>query len=357
MTLFILEDDPTMLETLKTRIDWAGMGFDRVLSAESVPQGRKLLAENGAQLLLLDVEVIRGTGLELLRWAREHGFDAKCVFLTNYANFDYAKEAMRLGSLEYVLKTEPLSAVEDAVRRAALSLRPEAVYEDGDEPLVATSELRGELRSRVTEWEKLLVAGHRAALLEDMRRYLDERERAGDDNAGVRMAIQHDFTQMVYQLLKRRDLQASAMFENDEDALVYRAAPNSAFDLLRWLNRFCDRAISLLSNAERRETVASRVRNYILSHYMENLTRQTLASMFFVNPDHLSHVFKSEYGVSLVDFISNTRIEQAKLLLLSGVSVSETAALVGFDNFAYFSTVFKKLAGVTPSEFRKGTSD
>ena len=348
MKLLILEDDPTMLETLASRLPWRDWGFQRVLRAASVPEGRRLLSENGAELLLLDVEVIRGTGLELLRWAREHGYDAECVFLTNHADFHYAQEAVRLGSVDYVLKTEPLSAVQAAVERALSRVRPEAFA--AGQAGSAAYPVPETLKSRVEEWERLLLEGQKTALLGSVRDYLAGRER---QDAGVRMALQHDFVQMAYRLLKRWDIQASAMFQSGEDAARYRAACNSAFDMLKWLNGFVSRACELLEEARRVETVAAKVRAYIEEHYAEELNRQKLAERFFVNPDHLSHLFNRAFGLSLPDFIMRTRVEAAKQLLRGGAGVSEAAARVGIDNFAYFSTVFKKQTGVSPSEYRR----
>lgn len=349
MTVLILEDDPTMLETLKERLGWAALGFGQVLCAASLPEGKRLLGEQGADLLLLDVEVIRGTGIQLLRWAREHGYDAQCIFLTNHADFEYAQEAVRLGSIDYVLKTEPLSAVEAAVARAVGQLKPDTLFAAGAQDRAGSYGAPDGLKERVAAWESMLLAGHKAALLGDIRAYLGER-----DQAGARMVLQHDFVQMVYRLLKRQDIQASAMFQGEEDTLSYRNAPNSAFDMLKWLNRFIGRAEALLVEAQRRESVAAKARTYIEEHCGEDLSRQRLAEKFFVNPDHLSHLFNKEMGISLPDFITRTRVEQAKLLLRGGASVSEAAVQVGFDNFAYFSTVFKKLTGVSPSAFRRG---
>ena len=353
MIVLILEDDPTMMETLEKRLPWQRMGFERVLTAQSMPEGQRLISENGADFLLLDVEVIRGTGIELLRWAREHGCDAECVFLTNHAEFGYAKEAVRLGSIDYVLKTEPLSAVENAVRRALSRIRPDALFDAARGEREAAYEAPDATRDHAEKWARMLENDQRAALLDDIRGYLSQREEIGKNSAGLRMVLQHDFTQIVYKLLERYDIQASAMFACEEDTVSYRNAPNSAFDTLKWLGRFIGRADSLLADARKRETVAGRARAYIEEHYAEALNRQTLAERLFVNPDHLSHLFSKEYGLSLPDFLARTRMEAAKRLLKSGASVSEAATRVGYDNFAYFSTVFKRLTGVSPSDFRK----
>ena len=190
MKLLILEDDPTMLETLKARLPWAEMGFDRILTAASIPEGKRLLSEEGADFLLLDVEVIRGTGIELLQWARAHGYDAECVFLTNHADFDYAKEAVRLGSVDYVLKTEPLSAVERAVRRSLSKRHPDILFDADKERREAVYDAPDTLKEQTARWEQLLRDDQRTQLLGDVRAYLTEREKQGDNHSGTRMVLQ-----------------------------------------------------------------------------------------------------------------------------------------------------------------------
>lgn len=75
--------------------------------------------------------------------------------------------------------------------------------------------------------------------------------------------------------------------------------------------------------------------------------------MAFITPNYLSKRFRIEIGMSLREYINQLRIEEAKRLLLStNLSVSDIAVEVGYDNISYFSTVFRKLCGVSPVDWR-----
>lgn len=353
MTILILEDDLTMIDMLKAKLDWQSMGVDAILTATSMPDARGLLCTKRVDLMLLDIEVIRGTGIELLHWAREHGYDAPCVFLTNHESFAYAKEAVRLGSVDYVLKTETLEVIESAVRRAAGLAQPEELFAAGKKQRDADYQAQHPISERAEKWAQLLVENKRAVMLSDVRACLAD---ASGDSGGFLMVVQHDFTQAVYRLLKQQNIAASDMFRSEEDTLLYRNAVGSQFDLLRWLNRFAARAAELLKESARSQNVAEKARAYIDAHYAEDIGRQSLAERFYVTADHLSHLFNKETGLSIPDYLARARVEQAKRLLCQGQTVSEAAQAVGYDNFAYFSTVFKKLTGETPSEYRKARS-
>lgn len=83
-----------------------------------------------------------------------------------------------------------------------------------------------------------------------------------------------------------------------------------------------------------------------------SLTVEALARESGVSEAYFRHEFKICFGRSPVDYIRNIRIENAKLLLRSGLySVSETAIESGFDSISYFSSTFKKLCGITPTEY------
>lgn len=98
------------------------------------------------------------------------------------------------------------------------------------------------------------------------------------------------------------------------------------------------------------------VKNYIAEHYSEPLTRESLASLVYLNADYLSRLFKKYTGLTLMDYVIWERMERAKQMLLeSSLSVSEIALEVGYSNTAYFTKMFKKHTnGVTPREYRKG---
>lgn len=356
LQVLILEDDRTMMQSLLEDIPWSRFGIDRQVTTRSVPEGCRLLEKNKIDLMLCDIEVIKGTGIDLLRWAREHGYTAECIFLTNYANFEYAKEAVRLGSTDYVLKTEPPAALEAAIRRAVGRIEPQFLYEIQESERVALyreKNVSATLSACLEEWEQFLQNGEKIKLVNGVKSYLDKAKAADRLNAGLLFAMHHDLVQMTYKVLKRWQIQASDLFTNENARQIYRNASNSAFDLLKWINQFSGQAIELIRESSRGETLTDKVKAYIGEHYNENISRQELADMMFVNSDYLSRIFNKETGMPLPDYIMQVRMEEAKRLLHTDATVSDIAIRVGIDNYSYFSTVFKKYIGMTPMEYRR----
>lgn len=97
-----------------------------------------------------------------------------------------------------------------------------------------------------------------------------------------------------------------------------------------------------------------RVREYIAEHYPDSeLSLQSVAAYCALSPNYLSNLFKQYLDINFSEYLCKIRIDKAKeLLLLTDKSVYEIAELVGYENSAYFCTVFKKTVGQTPSFFR-----
>lgn len=94
--------------------------------------------------------------------------------------------------------------------------------------------------------------------------------------------------------------------------------------------------------------------DFIRSNYQREITLSEAAEGCCVTPEYLSRIFCRETGVNFTSFLQNFRVSTAKRLLLSGnYKVYEVAEMVGFHDQKYFVKVFKKLCGVTPSEYKR----
>ncbi|SFI27399.1 two-component system, response regulator YesN [Paenibacillus sp. UNC496MF] len=96
-----------------------------------------------------------------------------------------------------------------------------------------------------------------------------------------------------------------------------------------------------------------KIKAIVAQSYMENVTVQKLSEQVYLSPNYISLVFKQETGESLTEYVTKVRMEAAKELLKSpDLKILEVAEMVGYENAAYFSTVFKKYAGMHPQKYR-----
>ncbi|MBT2657661.1 helix-turn-helix transcriptional regulator [Bacillus sp. ISL-18] len=94
--------------------------------------------------------------------------------------------------------------------------------------------------------------------------------------------------------------------------------------------------------------------NYIHSNLEQTLTLKEIAASIHVHPSHLSRKFKQDTGKSIIDYVNQKRVEEAMLHLQTGTAaVTDIALIVGYNDLNYFTRVFKKVTGQTPSEYKK----
>ncbi len=118
MNLLIVDDEFYSVEGIARKIEGAGLGFARVFRAYSLAQAQEILTAQDIGVLITDIEMPKGSGLELVAWVREKALSIVCVFLTSFANFEYANTAIRLQSFDYLLKPVEEGQLIECARRA-----------------------------------------------------------------------------------------------------------------------------------------------------------------------------------------------------------------------------------------------
>lgn len=92
---------------------------------------------------------------------------------------------------------------------------------------------------------------------------------------------------------------------------------------------------------------------YIQENYKNELRLKNMAEYIGINESYLSHLFKKEYGKSLITYLNEYRILKAQeLILSSAASLNLIAEEVGYPNYTYFSKVFKSITGINAIDFR-----
>ena len=120
--------------------------------------------------------------------------------------------------------------------------------------------------------------------------------------------------------------------------------------LIVLMQKYADNPLTLKSLGQERAAVR-RARDYLHNHYAENVTLQYLAQIANLSPSYFSRVFKAEVGVSLPHYQNQIRINQARKLLLRGMSTKQAAVEMGFVDQSHFTHYFKRFVHVTPGNY------
>ncbi len=251
--IMVIDDEAIVREAVATQINWEQYGICVVRTCENAIDALSYLQDHDADLLLVDIRLPVMDGLELVRRVREIKPQIMFIMISGYADFEYARQAMRYGAQDYLLK--PLND---------------------------------------------------ASLLHAVRHAQEICER-------------HQFLDRVGQLGLR--------FEEPE---VRTTCSPTVTQLLHLVDeQIANPELSL---------------KWISSEHM------------FLNETYLSKLFQKEVGQKFSSYLSDRRMQLAMRLMLRSPDalIGEVAEATGFgDNREYFSIVFKKYTGLTPTEFRK----
>ena len=104
---------------------------------------------------------------------------------------------------------------------------------------------------------------------------------------------------------------------------------------------------------KKKDTI-DRIKSIINQNYNKDISTKYLSEIMYLNQNYLGQLFKNEAGISINDYLNRVRITKAKSLIKNTeLMIYEVAEQVGFNDPQYFSTVFKKVVGVSPKEYKE----
>lgn len=164
-----------------------------------------------------------------------------------------------------------------------------------------------------------------------------------DDGSQNRISLtQDEFDSLVPLFL---ELDKSQEYGDD----IYKKV--AAIKLLLTVNKLFSTHSDRISSSNRHRTVQLAI-DYINKNYSQDLTLDTIAKNSFVSVNQLCRLFNRYCSTTVSKYIISKRITEAKKLLAEGKSVTETAFICGFNDYANFIRVFKKVVGTPPGKYK-----
>ncbi len=242
----------------------------------------EVFREESSQIVIMDISMPEMDGVTAAEQIRRMDEDCIIIFLTAYDDFAYAKRAIVIRALDYLLKP--------------------------------------------CEDEEL------AAVMEEAMRLTDRRlERSGRDvGTGGRTG-------------REGGADGEKAGKSPESADEFRESPDDESPTPEGDSRLAQ--------------AAERIREFIRSNYMKEISMQDGARMMNYSDAYFCKLFKQCFDQNFTAYLTNFRINEAKRLLTDkNASVKEVSMQVGYYDSNYFAKVFKRVTGMIPSEFRDGQS-
>lgn len=309
--------------------------------AQNGLEAADIIKNNDVDIVITDIRMPIVDGIELLKLINSESLCKCTILLSEYADFSYAKEGILNGAFDYIVKPIDNEKIQDTLDRAFDYLER---FDNNVDLLTKKIEL---LVNCLIDNDKKNTRKYANYLTDTIK----EQCLSIEDSV---LTTNHILEQICRIIIKRRVYivryspitEICTIKENVlcEDKL-FEIFTNRIESLQQEINKF-----SIKTNS----SLIKKVCEYIIQNVENEINLQIITNEFFVNKKYLSTLFKSEVGMSFVDYVTFVKIERAKMLLEeSEAKVYEIAANLGYSDKDYFSKVFKKATGQSPSTYKR----
>lgn len=157
----------------------------------------------------------------------------------------------------------------------------------------------------------------------------------------------------VYSRIKTFIYNMHEEYKKQENAWEFAIATFANLLMLTAIRSLPKRETPLLENTTE-SMLFQKVLTYIADNYESKITLEDCAKLCHFNPSYFSKYFKKHMGITFQDYVKNSRIEQAKwLLLTTSIPITSIAYQCGFSNLCVFNKLFKQETGLSASAYRK----
>jgi two-component system, response regulator YesN len=397
LKVLIADDEPKIRNGLFESVNWAELDMSVVGLAKDGEEAYKIACSEKPDICLVDICMPAINGLELIEKLKEASPETIAIIITGHDEFDYAQKAVKLKVFDYLLKPideEELSRIiEKAKKELEGAIAIKKSYEWAKEQLEKSMPV---LKFKfITDW----INGK--LTLQEIEELLEFHNIDTDDKLGVvllkvqgtaytdkpNIEWERQLLFFAVQNIFEEYLQAIGHYnlirdENDNFVAIVSINSENTWKELKWsveesIDSYLKRKVTLYAEevAGRIEDVPTayeelirkkhaeslclplvkKVKTYIEKNYANSeLSLQSIADELKISLSYLSRLFKQEVGMPFIDYLIKVRITNAiKLMNDPQMKIYEVAADVGYGSQHYFCAAFKKLLGVSPSEYRQ----
>lgn len=345
--LVVIDDEYIVVEGIKAMIARKKMNYEVVGCAYDGIHALEVIRETKPDLVITDIRIPGLDGLSMIEAAKEISEDTAFIVISGYMEFEYARKALKLGVMGYIdkpISIDKLNEVLDRVEKEYFQSREEKYsFEKSRQTM---DELNVITESSISS----LIEKDAGAFYKYAREALGKLEELYDDIAELRretykyMCVLCDILLESKKNIQRESLVSFHQMEKKETKTeICQYAEAIISDIGKYIE--ADKTKSA-------HGTILELLTYIEAHYNEDIGLNELADKVKMSTAYLSVLFKSEVGMSYVKYLTKLRIDKAKSLLKEGYKVYEVSEMVGYNNYRYFSDIFKKYTGQTPNTYK-----
>jgi two-component system response regulator YesN len=354
--VLIVDDEYLAREGMKKTIPWDDYECNVCGEAQDGLEGIEMARELKPDLIVTDISMPEMNGIEMAKEIRKFLPDCKLIIITGYDEFKYAKAAIKLNAVDFILKP-----VEEQEFLAAIERAAEASKKSNTNISISKNDV---IRiSHILKEEKELLLSIRAfnkvKLEEQLRNIYFNMLIKEEGNHDVLKQVSIDIVLKALNILSEYNISIEDAELESLDIYEKAAEVSTLNEAFNWVYKVVLNILNAVKEAsiEASESGIDKVIDFINKHYYEDISLGDVAKEVYLSESYLSRKLKKAKGISFVEYITKLRMEKAVALLKEpNVKITEVALSLGYPDYRYFSQTFKKHTGYSPSEFIKAKS-
>lgn len=303
-----------------------------IAEAQNGAEGARMIAEHNPDIIITDIFMPNIDGLEMV--ARTP-IRAKVIVITGYRDFEKARRAIGLNVFDLLVKPINHRKLADCIRRAISSIKIENL-----------NSLRTLFMSAITDLDSVSVSNYAEQISKEIRRL---------GNNEIKFVREY-YVDIISSMIEIRSTSINYNGEHCDMVSLNKLVKDSE-NIEELIDLFCACVDNIIRNMRQNKltNISKRVEMamaYIDNNYNRKISLEDVGEYVNLSVVHLSRLFKAETGKTVLDYINDSKMLKAEQMLNTGkYKIYEIAGELGFNNAHYFSTMFKKFTGMTPSEY------
>jgi two-component system response regulator YesN len=355
--VLVVDDEHLIRSSLCKKITELGPQFIVSGTAENGKEALEWLETYYADICVTDVSMPLMNGLDLIELVKRRFPWMHCVIVSSYDDFNYVRQALQHGAIDYILKPIEQETLAEAMLKAADRLRRER--EDRARKLLLQH--LPHHRKLLEHWVTRMKLGELSNLPLLVVETLETLEMWTEECLDLLMSLSFGWLEIVAEELSRDRIEVQLEEGEDiglGDALIAKGKLRFYFRLCA-VRRLEEGAAAVYRACKASQDQPTRkaledAKQYIRANYATKLSLQEIAEQATMSRSYFANVFKQETGMTVWNYITSVRMDEArKLLMQSPMKMYEIAKEVGYENSVYFTQTFKEYYGLTPAEYKK----
>lgn len=339
--ILVVDDEPMICKGLSKTIEKAQHIPTVVQTAEDGLQALDMIKTIKPHFVFTDIRMPKMDGLELCKQISERYPAIQLVVVSGYGEFEYAKKCISYGVSSYILKPITKQNVHEALQKLV----------DHDQMKKKSAVLTP---LRVESWVESMLDSIWVLQVEQLEQVLSDWERELSTYHLTALQLKElliDFFTMLIKELAKKGV------ELKHDELKRRISEEKEEEELLPAFNQTVRAV-LLQLKELRKSkgkdMIEEAKSYIEQHLAREVSLEEVAEMLGLNPSYFSQYFKTKTNETFIQYRIKRRMEKAKRLLeMPHYRITDISHEIGYADHPHFTKTFKKVVGVSPSEYRR----